>query len=441
MSEDLTVESSGLSNSHIFRFYLPLALSWLFMAIESPIAMSVISRMANADISIAAFQPLMAVSLWIESPVIDLLTTATTLGKDRQHYVELSRFVWKIMAVVTVVHALVAATPLYWLLTEHVIGLDPRVSEVARPGLIVMIPWSALIGWRRYLQGLMIRNGQTRLIGMGTAVRMTTMALVAGGLYFLGSLSSIMVVSIGLVCAVAAEAGFAHWASRPTVASSLAFDEPGLRPLSQRFLAHFHLPLSLTTMVTLLGQPMVSTALARSPHSILALGAFQVASTLIWLHRTIVFALPEVVITLYRDAASSLKLKRFCLYIGLGTTSVMALTSLSRLDVFFFHTLLGVSDVQIIKTAHLAMLLSCFLPLIGAMQSYLRGMLAAHHLTVSRLAAMGVSVTCLILLLFVGVGMRWPGIVTSCVALTVSQLAELGVLGYSWRRGTVALAV
>jgi hypothetical protein len=65
----------ALSHRHILKFYLPLALSWIFMAIESPIALSVISRMSNAEINAAAFQPLMALALLIESPVIDLLKT------------------------------------------------------------------------------------------------------------------------------------------------------------------------------------------------------------------------------------------------------------------------------------------------------------------------------------------------------------------------------
>ena len=91
------ITSAELTHRHILKFYSPLALSWIFMAVESPIALSVISRMPNAEICRAAFQPLMALAYLIESPVIDLLTTATTLGKDRKHYVQLSRFVWWIM--------------------------------------------------------------------------------------------------------------------------------------------------------------------------------------------------------------------------------------------------------------------------------------------------------------------------------------------------------
>jgi progressive ankylosis protein len=442
LAEPMEVSSPEpeINHRHIFRFYLPLALSWIFMAIESPIALSVISRMANAEINQAAFQPLMALALLIESPVIDLLTTATTLGKDRQHFEQLSRFAWRIMIFVTVVHTIVAVTPLYWTITLDLINLKREVAEAARPGLILMIPWSAFIGWRRYLQGLMIRHGQTRLIGYGTAIRMGTMSLVALALFLYSSLPSISIVSISLISSVGAEAIFAHFASRAVIQSHLASDNPELNPLTLRFLARFHLPLTATTIVTILSQPLISTALARSPEPILALGSFQVASSLIWLHRTIVFALPEVVITLYRHGNADAQLRKFCLMIGLITTGTLGLTAATNLDSWIFRVILGVTSEETIQMAHLCLAMSFLLPLFGALQSYLRGVLAAHHLTVSRLAAIFVSLACMLGTLVVGVVLRWPGVATACLALTLSQIAEFLVLARAWRTGQAKLA-
>jgi hypothetical protein len=433
------LSSAELTHRHILKFYSPLALSWIFMAVESPIALAVISRMPNAEICRAAFQPLMALAYLIESPVIDLLTTATTLGRDRKHYVQLSRFVWWIMAIVTLVHAIVTATPLYWAVMERIIGLDHRIAEVARPGLLLMIPWSAIIGWRRYLQGILIRNGETRLIGYGTAVRMATMASVAYSLFAWSSLPSIVTVGWALVSSVATESLFIHFASRHTIRTAFAADDPALDPISQRFLARFHLPLTATTLVTILSQPLVSAALARSPMSVLSLGAFQVASSLIWFHRTIVFALPEVVITLYREGAAAEKLKRFCLIVGLVTTGTMFLTAVTNLDSLIFRKLLGVNDPETIRTAHLCLQLSCFLPLLGALQAYLRGVLAAHHLTVSRLTAILVALICMVGTLAVGVAAQWPGVITASIAITLAQVAEFGVLAQAWRTGRAKL--
>ena len=47
-----------------------------------------------------------------------------------------------------------------------------------RPGMQIMIFWSAAIAWRRFLQGAMIHFGHTRPIGWGTAVRLLARRLL-----------------------------------------------------------------------------------------------------------------------------------------------------------------------------------------------------------------------------------------------------------------------
>ncbi|HWA82523.1 MAG TPA: hypothetical protein VG820_03755, partial [Fimbriimonadaceae bacterium] len=209
--------SGELSMATILRFFSPLALSWIFMSIEGPLSVALISRLPKPEVSTAAFQIVMGLALWIESPIIDLLSTSTTLAKTRQNYVALSRFVWWLIGTVTLVHILLVFTPLFWLVTEKVMGVPTNVAVEARKGLAVMVPWAGFIGWRRYLQGLLIRNGQTKLVGMGTAIRVATMFASAFLLFFAVHLPSIQIAGIALICAVGAESTFAHWASRETV--------------------------------------------------------------------------------------------------------------------------------------------------------------------------------------------------------------------------------
>ena len=75
-------EEAPLTSRTILRFYYPLALSWLFMAIESPIAIIILSRLPGSEVATAAFLIMMGLALWIESPVIDMLSTSTTLARN-----------------------------------------------------------------------------------------------------------------------------------------------------------------------------------------------------------------------------------------------------------------------------------------------------------------------------------------------------------------------
>jgi hypothetical protein len=196
----------------------------------------------------------------------------------------------------------------------------------------------------------------------------------------------------------------------------------------------FHLPLTATTAVMMLGSPIVGAALARAPQSILSLAAWQVAQSLLWLHRTVVFALPEVVITLYRDASSALMLRRFSLSVGLVSSVLVGVVTLLGLDTWFFTVVLQESP-KVAAAARIAYLAGALLPFVGAMQSYVRGMLTAHHLTLARFGAVLVSLGCAAFFLWLTVVVGIAGVVSAAIALTISLIAELAFLIYAWRRG------
>ncbi len=304
-----------------------------------------------------------------------------------------------------------------------------------------MVPWPGLIGWRRYLQGILIRNGQTKLIGFGTGVRVCTMFGSALLLYWTVRLPSIEIAGIALVCAVGAETLFAQWASRETIRKEFGYapaEHPRSREsdpddISMAKLRKFHLPLTATTMVMMMGSPVVGSALSHAPNRIAQLAGYQIAATLIWLMRTTVFALPEVVITLYRDEASAAVLRRFCIRLGFVTSGTMAIVWVTGLDELFFRYVLGATP-SLLPIAHLAFIAALLMPFVGACQSYVRGMLTAHHLTVSRLLAVSVSMATLLATMIAAHFLGFDGVVAAGICPTLALLAELGVLVYAWER-------
>jgi hypothetical protein len=409
------------------------------MAIESPIAIGVVSRMPDPKASTAAMLVMFSLALWIESPVIDLLATATTLGTSRPNYAVLSRFVWWLMGWVTLAHAALAFTPLFDVVAYRLMGLDRSVGELTRLGLSIMLPWSAAIGWRRYLQGILIRYGRTRLIGIGTGVRVVTMAGSSLTLFSLSTgLPAIAVAATSLIASVIAEALFIHWASRKTVREKLVELQVGEPPLTMRRLMSFHFPLTATTMVMMLGLPLVAAGIARAPDSILALAAWQVASTILFLARTVVFALPEVVIALVRDVATAETLRSFCLRVGAVTSSIVVLAALSGADAWFFRNVLRASP-DVVDAARIAFAAGCLMPLLGAAQSYYRGLLTWRHVTAARLRSMLWGMATLFGAISVAVYAGWPGALSGAVAMTAGLAVELAVLAFNWRRVAITL--
>lgn len=417
------------------------------MAVESPVCIAVLQGVGDAQvtpetarIATAGFQLLMALAITIESPVIDLLSTSTTLARNRQNYEVLSRFAWHMMAVVTAVHGLIVFTPLYDLVTRSLLDIPVEVATAVHNPMKILLFWSAAVGWRRYLQGLMIRQGMTKPISIGTVVRMIAISGVGFGLSIFTDLDKLMVVSLALLCSVFSEAIFIHAVSR-NVIRLLPPIQPTEEPLTLARLYRFHAPLTASTFVTLISMPMVSAALARSSMPVASMAAWQVGFSLIWLFRTCTFALPEAVIALYTRGERQRTLAKFCLSVGVGLSVVMTLVHLTRLDALYFLHILDVEDEGVRILAATAVFACASLPLINALMSGIRGFLTAEHVTSVRLYAITGGVASLAACLWLGNAMKWPGVLNASFAVTFSQIIELIILATFWLKLRARLEV
>ncbi len=120
----------------------------------------------------AAYGIVVSLSVLIESPIINLLATSTALVKDRASYLLVRTFTIHWMILLTIISVLVAFTPLFNWIVVGILETPPEVAQWVKPGMQIMIFWSAAIAWRRFLQGVMIHFGQTKKVAWGTAIRL-----------------------------------------------------------------------------------------------------------------------------------------------------------------------------------------------------------------------------------------------------------------------------
>ena len=419
-----------LNVKRILAIYTPLALSWLFMAVEGPADMAMLGLAPDYKINASGFLLVLGLSIWIESPVIDLLSTTTTLGSSRQRWVTLSGFTWLMMLTVATVHGLVAFTPLYDAVTRGLMGVNQEIADASRVPLQIMTPWSALVGWRRYLHGFQIKHGDTKPITVGTLIRITALCLTGFPLIYFTNISGLEAVSYAMVAAVGAESLFTHIISRRVI-NNLP-DRPE-ETITFGRLAKFHLPLTASTMVMLSSPVLVTRALARAGNQELTLAGWQTASSMIWIFRSMTFALPEAVISLYNPGEPEKLLRRFCLTMGFGLTGLMVLFHLTGLDGLWFAGVYG-TNPDTTAVSRMAFLACAALPALGAVMSFYRGVLTAHHVTWVRILAIAVAVVALFISLEVGLAFGWAGVVVGAFGLSVAQFAENGALAYALRQ-------
>lgn len=417
---------------YIFGFWLPLFASWLLMTAEGPLISAAINRLPNEVIMLAAMGIVTSLSITIESPIINLLATSTALVRDRQSYLMVRRFTVHWCLALTIVAIAVAYTPLFDLIVYRVLDVPNEIGQWVRPGMRIMIFWSAAIGWRRFLQGILIRHKKTRQVAYGTVVRLIASGGAVIVLALWGQWPGVVIGSISLMAGVLAEATYATYASRRIISESLP---PSSTPatgsgLTYRRLFWFHFPLAATSVLILLMQPMVTSSLARLDQPTLSLAAWPIIFQILLMARAAAMALPEVIIALHQDQETFIPLRRFSYYLVGGTSLLMALFTFTPLSQWY---LLNVQDMTIDVTAlaNSSFVLFLFFPAMAVITSWLRGLLIQSSHTRYVNAGMAINLTITALILFGGVQRQWPGLITAALALNLASLGEVFYL--LWR--------
>jgi hypothetical protein len=403
----------------------PLALSWLFMGLELPAVSAAMARMPQPTVSLAAYGGVVfPLSLLIESPILMLLSASTALSKDLASYRKVERFMWVAGGTLVALHALVAFTPLFDLVVGRILGVPVEVREPARMGLRIMTPWTLSIAYRRFQQGLLIRNRRSYFVGIGTAVRLgaNLVVLVLGGLY--GRLPGIVVGAIAVTAGVVSEAVFAGLAAHPVVRDILPLAAPVVPGLTRPRFLRFYVPLLLTPFFTFLAMPLTSAAVSRMPRALESLAVWPAFSGLVFCLRSVAFALNEVVVSMLERPGAWPALKRFTLTLALSTSAVLALFALTPLGGLWFGGVAGLPP-PLATLATIGLLLVLPAPALAAGQSLYQGALVHAHTTrgVTEAMVAMLAVTALALVLGV-VFWRHAGFYVATVAFTLGNAAQ-----------------
>lgn len=405
------------------------------MTAEGPTVSAAINRLPDEIIMLAAQGIVVSLAVTIESPIINLLSTATALVRDRDSYLLVRKFTIHWALGLTVLAAAIAFTPLFDLVVRRWMGTPPEIAHWVKPGMQIMTLWTAAIAWRRFLQGVLIHFGYTRYIAWGTAIRLIGSAGTAIALALWGAFPGVILGALALMAGVIAEAAAITIAIRPLFKKELAPDTESEKenPLTYRELFWFHLPLASTAVLTLLAQPLVTVSLARLDNPNLSLAAWPLLFQLILMARAGAMALPEAVIALTKGPETFRPIRTFTLLVAAVSTLGMLLLAFSPLLSFY---LLGIQDADA-KVAGLAAYgTRLFLPYpaLFVLVSWIRGVLINRYHTSAVNMGMILNLLVTIVVLIVGVAFRFDGIATAAIALIAAIIAELLYLYWRMQR-------
>jgi hypothetical protein len=339
------MDERDLTHGRIFRFWLPLAATWLMMAVEGPFLAAVIARLAEPVYNLAAYGVAFSLALVVEAPVIMLMSAATALARNRLSYLRLRTFTHLLNTGVTLAMGLVLVPPVFDVVACGLIGLPPEVASRTHIALLILLPWPATIGYRRLYQGVLIRHRLTRRVAYGTLIRLVAMFGTAFVLAGIHALEGAWVGAAALTMGVSSEA----LTSRVMASGALRglLKTPGEAvgaAASWLALTRFYCPLALTTLLSLGIHPVVTFFVGNSRSAIESLAVLPVIGSLVFIFRSLGLAYQEVVIALIGDQQEGYRvLRRFGLLLGLGVATGLALIAWTPLARLWFQGVSGLS--------------------------------------------------------------------------------------------------
>ncbi len=397
------------------------------MGLERPIVAAFMARFDSPEIHLAAYASVVfPLSLVIEAPIIMFLAASTALTKNWAWYCFLRNIMGGMALVLTALHIFVAFTPFYDFLTSEILNTPRPLVEPARIGMMLMTPWTASIAIRRFQQGILIRQGQSRWIGVGTGIRLL---VLCGGLVvglWLAEWTGIVVATCAISLGVISEAVFIRICAQPILqtfkhatgkhATGIQPEQPDLK----RFL-RFYVPLAITPLLTLLALPISSAALSRMPNPIDSFAVWPILGGLVFLFQGLGLAYQEVVVALIEKPQFRHHLRRFAFQLAVGVSGPLLLISITPLSDIWLHDISGLPQ-DLTTLGQAALWFTLLLPALTVIECWLQGILVHAHQTRGIIEAVGLYVLTSALILVAGIEI---GTITG---LYVGYLASMGGL-------------
>ena len=339
------MHGSTLTYRQIFLFWLPLAGTWLMMAVEGPYLAAIIARLDRPTENLAAFGVAFAFAIIIEAPVIMLMAAATALVRNRHSYLALRRFAYGLGAILTGAQLVVVLPPVFAWIADTV-GLPPEVARLTHQGLAIMLPWPVAIGYRRFRQGLLISHNLTRRVAYGTVLRLVTMSIVALVASRIPSLQGVHVGAAALAVGVVVEAVASRWMTREIVSKLLdgQLERASTTPLTPGAIASFYLPLALTSVLAMAVQPMVTFFMGQSRFALQSLAVLPVVHGLTFIFRALGLSYQEVGIALLGDRRQHYRqIRNFACGLAVAAAAGLGLIAYTPLASIWFLDISGLT--------------------------------------------------------------------------------------------------
>jgi hypothetical protein len=410
-----------ITYTKIFRFWIPLAATWLMMSIEGPFLAAVIARLADPKHNLAAYGVAFSLALIVEAPVIMILSASLALVAGKQSYFKLKRFIFFLNGSVTFIMAVCLLPPVFFFFTEGLINLPHDIARVTYIACLILLPWPSAIGYRRFFQGILIRHNLARRVAYGTVIRLASMsitAMVLANIDIEGAIVGAASLTMGVVCEAVASRVMAH----KCVKEISTYTEPNQPNITYRFILNFYYPLALTTILTLGVHPVVTFFIGKSRFAIESLAVLPVVNSLVFIFRGIGLSYQEVGVALLGERYEAYTpLRNFALFLFSAMVICLGLIAFTPLVTFWYRYVAGLS-LELGQFSYLPTQIMVLLPGLTVWISFQRSILICGKKTGPITWATLVEVMLIVVVLFASISyFNAIGVVATALAYMIGR--------------------
>ena len=380
------------------------------MAFEQPVLIAFIARLADAKVNLAAFGIAGSFAMIFEAPIIMLMSASTALVTGHHSYRKLKHFTDLLNLGVTAVQLVMLIPPVFKFIVVRLMGVPEEVAGLAHIALLIFLPWAASIGYRRFYQGILIRNNLTRRVTYGTMVRLSVIVITGVILYSAG-VKGAYVGAAAMSLAVFSEAVATRIMAASTVKMLVNKEDTENGHLNLRSISRFYYPLALTSLLSLGVHPFVTFFLGRSNMAVESLAVLPVVNSLVFVFRSLGLSYQEVNIALIGKQRQNFRLLRnYAVFLGVIVTVFITLIAFTPLADLWFIKIFALSK-ELADLSYLPLQIMVLLPALTVLLNFQRSLLVIQGTTgpisvataVELTGIIGVLLVCVVFLDMVGV--------------------------------------
>lgn len=424
---------TDLSYRKIFIFWIPLAATWLMMSVEGPFLAALIARSPMPKFNLAAYGVAYSFALIIEAPVIMMMSASTALVKDFNSFIKLRNFTFSLSAIITIIMLILIIPDIFYFITTDLINLPDEVSRLTHIATVILIPWPGAIGYRRFYQGVLIRNELTRRVAYGTIIRLAAMAMTATVLFIFIKAEGVIIGAASLTAGVTSEAIASRFMVNDVLRKlKLKISD---KIISFKEIFNFYYPLALTSLIGLGIQPLVTFLVGQSQMAIESLAVLPVVTSFVFIFRAMGLSYQEVVIALLsQNKKNYKKIVNFAAILAISLVAVLAIISFSSLSLIWFKDISGLSEF-LSEFARIPLMIMAMFPALTVLINVQRGILVSQNFTKPITLATVIEFIFVIVSMLVAIKyFSAVGAIAATMAFVIGRIMANAFLGYSIKK-------